>query len=605
MADFIIRFLFANLFISGIVGVLLLFKHMFRCVLTSRMQYNLWFLLLGLLVVPFIPFRLIGFGQIFLWLEKVKAISSTDAELIIEAAKNLNASNAIAPINDFALSVSRRTPSIVGTLLFGIWITGIFVMFLFLIKSRLRLSRLKKSALPLQSKEVRAVYNSCLRELGITTNIPIYSTAFLKSPVITGLFQPCIYLPIHVLSDFQAKEIRHLLLHELQHFKYKDALANALMNLAGVLYWFNPFVWYALKEMRCDREAACDTSVLKLLAKEDYKDYGSTLIHFAEKISLMPFPFAAGISGSMRQMKKRILNIASYEKPSVWRKRKGTAVFCAICVVLFGTAPLLSTYAAKESRYAWDVSIEKLSVVDLSAYFGKYEGSFVLYDMENDAWSVYDLEHATLRTAPDSTYKIYSALFGLEAGIITPENSLIAWDGTLYPFEAWNANQSLRSAMQSSVNWYFQELDRQLGVSAIRKYVHQIGYGNENVNADISSYWLQSSLKISPVEQVQLLTNLYQNRFGFSLENIDAVKSAICLSSSESGAFDGGHFYGKSGTGRVCGSDVNGWFIGYVETLDNTYFFAANIQSDANAAGANALEISLSVLGDMGVDIRY
>ena len=65
------------------------------------------------------------------------------------------------------------------------------------------------------------------------------------------------------------------------------------MNLAGVIYWFNPLVWYALKEMRNDREVACDTSVLKMLEEDAYEDYGNTLINFAEKVSLTPFPFAA------------------------------------------------------------------------------------------------------------------------------------------------------------------------------------------------------------------------------------------------------------------------------------------------------------------------
>ena len=55
-----------------------------------------------------------------------------------------------------------------------------------------------------------------------------------------------------------------MLLHELQHYRHKDAIANYLMNFAGVLYWFNPFVWFALREMRNDREVACDTSVLKI-----------------------------------------------------------------------------------------------------------------------------------------------------------------------------------------------------------------------------------------------------------------------------------------------------------------------------------------------------
>ena len=60
MANFMIRFLICNVFISGIIGILLIAKQIFKNNLSSRMQYNLWFLLLGLLAVPFIPFRLIG-----------------------------------------------------------------------------------------------------------------------------------------------------------------------------------------------------------------------------------------------------------------------------------------------------------------------------------------------------------------------------------------------------------------------------------------------------------------------------------------------------------------------------------------------------------------
>ncbi len=36
-----------------------------------------------------------------------------------------------------------------------------------------------------------------------------------------------------------------------------------------------------------------------------------------------------------------------------------------------------------------------------------------------------------------------------------------------YPFEAWNADQTLQSAMNSSVNWYFQSVDEQLGAADV------------------------------------------------------------------------------------------------------------------------------------------
>lgn len=591
-----IRFFICNVFISGIIGILLIAKRIFKNSLSGRMQYHLWFLLLGLLAVPFIPFRLIGFPQIFSWLCSLRSFLSSDTGITMAETMGTDPTGNRNWMNDFTLSVNSKTPSMAGYLLLGIWMAGILTMILWIIKSSLRLRSLEKSALPLQNEEVRRLYHRCLEETGIHRELPVYSTAFLKSPIVAGVLKPGIYLPIHLISDYNESDMRYILLHELQHYRHHDAIAGCLMNLAQVVYWFNPLVWYALKEMRNDREVACDTSVLMLLEEDAYNDYGNTLITFAEKVSLTPFPFTYGLGGNMKQMKRRIRNIASYEKPTFIKRLKGMAAFILTAAILLGFAPFISTYAADGTHYQWAPSSENISYVDLSTYFGGYDGSFVLYDRENDAWSIHDREHATLRVAPNSTYKIYDALFGLEQGVITPENSFIAWDGERYPFEAWNADQTLQSAMNSSVNWYFQTVDEQLGSSSVYSYIQKIGYGNENMSGDFSTYWLESSLKISPIEQVELLTRLQDNRFGFAPENISAVKDAICLSSS-----DAGTFYGKTGTGRVDGRDVNGWFIGYIETADDTYFFAANIVAASDASGGRAAEITMSILSDMNI----
>ena len=596
MADFMILFLICNIFISGIIGILLIARRIFKNNLSSRMQYNLWFLLLGLLTVPFMPVRLIGFPQIFSWFGSLRRSAASGIGIAMGEAVGINPTGNADWMNDFTLSVNFKPPSIAGYILLGIWIAGILAMIILVIKSSFRLRSLKKSALPLQNKKVRRLYHHCLEEMGICRDIPVYSTAFLRSPIIVGLFKPCIYLPIHLISDYNESDLRYMLLHELQHYKHHDAIASYLMNLTGVVYWFNPLVWYALREMRNDREVACDSAVLKMLEEDDYEDYGNTLINFAEKISLTPFPFAAGMGGNMKQMKRRILNIASYEKPTLVKKIKGITAFVLTAVLLLGLAPFISTYAADGSHYTWNSSSANISYVDLSSYFGKFEGSFVLYDLGNDAWSIHDIDHATLRVAPNSTYKIYTALFGLEDGVITPENTFIAWDGKNYPFDTWNTDQTLPSAMRNSVNWYFQSLNEQLGAPSVNEYIQQLKYGNENMSGDFSSYWMESSLKISPIEQVELLTKLQNNSFGFAPENINAVKDALCLSSS-----DAGTFYGKTGTGRVDGQDVNGWFIGYIETADNTYFFAANIGADSDATGGSAEEIAMSILSDMNI----
>ena len=597
MDEFITHFLLCNIVISIIIGIFLVSKWIFKNTLTSRMQYNLWYFLLVLLLTPFFPVQSKQFPDLFSWLNHM--ITSPAFQTVQNKTVNSPATPSTTSdwMNEFTISVNSSTPTIIRCILLCVWIAGMFVMFVLALKSSLQLRSLKRSALPLQNTTIYKLYKQCLSEMKLTrTNIPIYSTAFLKTPIITGIFKPGIYMPIHLISDYHETDVRYILLHELQHYKHKDSLANYLMILTAILYWFNPIIWYALKEMRNDREIACDTSVLKMLDECDYEKYGNTLINFAEKISSSPFPFAAGLGGNIKQIKRRIISIASYKNPSFHKKAIGIIAFMLITAGIISFTPFISSYAAINDQYNWNYSSENITQTDLSSYFKNYEGSFVLFDSNRDSWIVYDMEHATHRISPDSTYKIYDALWGLEENIITPQNSLLMWNGKNYPFETWNSNQTLQSAMTSSVNWYFQAIDEQLASTNIRNYIQQIGYGNENVSGRLSTYWLESSLKISPVEQVKLLTKLQNNSLGFSSENINAVKDSICLSSS-----DAGTFYGKTGTGRVDGQDVNGWFIGYIETADNTYFFATNIGADSDATGGNATEITMSILSDMNI----
>ncbi len=566
--------------------------------LSPRLQYNLWFILLFLLIIPFLPVHSFSLSQLFTWIgglwtddgtAKAGKVTATDH------AVNTNQTSALAVMNDFTVSVSSKIPSWIYVLFIVLWIAGMIIMFWLLFRSWKRLAVIEKSALPLQNEKVRDIYQDCLRVLGIKKAIPVYSTVFFKSPVMTGLIRPCIYLPLHLISDFDPKDMRFMLLHELQHYRYKDTIISWLMNLAGCVYWFHPLIWYAQKEMRCDREIACDCAVLQLLPEAEYQAYGYTLLHFAEKLSGAFFPFAAGISGNRKQMKKRILRIAVYQRETLPQKIRGIFIYTLIAALLLCGSPLLLVCASTEDSYDFHEEDHLISL-DVSQTFDNYDGSFVLYDSLNDTWYIYNLTAAKERISPNSTYKIYAALSALESGIISPEHSDMTWDGTSYPYEAWEANQNLNSAMQNSVNWYFQSLDLQLGLTAIRSFLQDIQYGSQTISHDVSSYWMDDSLKISPIEQVELLKDFHDNTFLFSTENIEAVKEAILLAATSDGSL-----HGKTGTGRVDGQDVNGWFVGYVETPQNVYYFATNIQGQTAATGSKASEITLSILADMAV----
>lgn len=187
--------------------------------------------------------------------------------------------------------------------------------------------------------------------------------------------------------------------------------------------------------MKNDREVACDTSVLKLLDEDAYVDYGNTLINFAEKVSLTPFPFTTGISQSMKQMQRRVLNIANYRPASFKKKLHSALAYIIIAFFLLGSAPILSIQATENNLYHFNETERNITYINLRDVFEGYNGSFVLYDAAGDSWLVYNKEYAATRIPPASTFKIYSALFGLESGIITPEQSLIPWNGQIYKYD--------------------------------------------------------------------------------------------------------------------------------------------------------------------------
>ncbi len=121
--------------------------------------------------------------------------------------------------------------------------------------------------------------------------------------------------------------------------------------------------------------------------------------------------------------------------------------------------------------------------------------------------------------------------------------------------------------MSSSTTWYFQKLDRQIGEDHLRHYLKSIHYGNEDFSVP-ADYWLDGSLQISPLEQVNILKKFYDNEFDFKQSNIETVKDSIRLEES-----NGRVLSGKTGTSVINGELHAGWFIGYVETADNTFFF--------------------------------
>lgn len=240
---------------------------------------------------------------------------------------------------------------------------------------------------------------------------------------------------------------------------------------------------------------------------------------------------------------------------------------------------------------------EKVVYEDLSSYFDGYDGTFVLYDLKKRTYTVYNKEKSEKRVSPNSTFKIPHALVGLQTGVLQDADTVLRWDGTEYPFPEWNRDQTLTEAIQNSTIWYFQEVAQRVGPVREKRYLQVFRYGNRDLSGGLTNFWLQSSLKISPKEQVDFLRRFYTYHLPVSKRNIDIVKEILVLEEK-----NGALLSGKTGTGwkdaELNGIPINGYFVGYVEKDGNAYFFATNIEAEDHATGGNAKAITLQILRD-------
>jgi beta-lactamase class D len=229
--------------------------------------------------------------------------------------------------------------------------------------------------------------------------------------------------------------------------------------------------------------------------------------------------------------------------------------------------------------------------VDLSKHFaGTRESCFALLDLKTGTTYRHNPERCAKRFSPCSTFKIPHRLIGLQTGVIRDIDHVMRWDGQKRSREAWNQDQTLRSAVRDSVVWYFQELARGVGMERMKGFVDAMGYGNRNLSGGLTRFWLESSLLISADEQVDFLKRLMREDFGFTKRTFELVRAVLVLDDR-----GGTVLRGKTGTGENFG-----WFVGTVTGPRGDFVFAGNA-SGPGVTGQQVRKITEAILAERGI----
>ncbi len=224
---------------------------------------------------------------------------------------------------------------------------------------------------------------------------------------------------------------------------------------------------------------------------------------------------------------------------------------------------------------------------DYSKYFENNSGCAVFF--KNNEYYIYNNEMANIQKSPCSTFKIVLTLAGLKYGALQDENTVIKWDGEKRYFDEWNKDLSLKEAFNLSAVWYFEKVANEIGKEKLTEFVDEISYGNKNTSAEIP-FWLDSSLKISPKEQVDFLKNLFEHKLDIDNQHIETLKEIM-----RKDIINGGILYGKTGTS---GEGNNGWFVGFYEKDNEKIYFAINLSAGENVSGKQAEKIAKNIIAN-------
>lgn len=92
-------------------------------------------------------------------------------------------------------------------------------------------------------------------------------------PMVRGILQPRIIVPLHLIERLDHDELRAVLLHEEEHRRRRDPLRSLLLTTSATVFFFYPPIWWLARRVREATEAACDEAAIRAgVEAEAYRD---------------------------------------------------------------------------------------------------------------------------------------------------------------------------------------------------------------------------------------------------------------------------------------------------------------------------------------------
>jgi beta-lactamase regulating signal transducer with metallopeptidase domain len=181
-------------------------------------------------------------------------------------------------------------------------------------------------------------------------------------PAVARVINPVVLLPAALLGRLSASQLEAVMAHEREHIARHDNFKAHLHSLVEALFWFHPLVWFIGRQLREERERACDESVLD--RGHDPGEYAAGILEVCRHCAAAHQRHAvAAIAGDLTT---RIRHILGSPPPMALGFTK--AFLLSVCTLAVGAIPFTAgamddalhrhKVLAANTRALWEADIE-------------------------------------------------------------------------------------------------------------------------------------------------------------------------------------------------------------------------------------------------------
>jgi len=192
-----------------------------------------------------------------------------------------------------------------------IWLAGVALMTFRVGRATWRLRKIYADAMPDEGEDAHMA-RRLAAVAGLKVSPRVVRTGETTSPFAMGWWKPTIVLPTD-FSSLGNEDRQMALAHEVAHLRHGDPALNIVPEIARILFFFLPPVWFACREWATEREAVCDNEALAMTGAKA-RDYREMLLKVAAKdIRPMSAP-ALGATAEFGLLRRRLERIGRNAK---------------------------------------------------------------------------------------------------------------------------------------------------------------------------------------------------------------------------------------------------------------------------------------------------